>query len=94
MLRDGTLGELLEVISKLPESDDHTSDVEKGLVDFDAAIPTYNEFAEVSQPGKSAFYFPTSLVTSEFTSILQFRFTAIDTVGANKINTTSLQSQA
>lgn len=82
------------MISKLSESDNHTSDVEKGLVDFEAAIPSYNEFAEVSQPSKSAFYFPTSLVTSEFTPVLQFRFTAIDTVGANKINPTPLQSQA
>jgi hypothetical protein len=82
------------VISKLSEGDNHTSDVEKGLVGFERAIPTHNELAKVPQPGKSAFYFPTPLVTSEFTSILQFRLTAIETVGANKINPTSPQSQA
>jgi hypothetical protein len=61
------------------------------IIDSNITIPSDNEPAIISQPGKSSFDFPAAFVTSQFASVVIFLSFIVAPVRANQLDTSLSQ---
>jgi hypothetical protein len=85
------LSERLEAISQVVASDEQTSDMHKGPVDFDTPVPADNYSPVVAQPGEGSFNFPSLPVATKNSAVLCFRSLPILPMGGNQLNAASFE---
>src|SRR6185437_7325543 len=73
----------LEAVSQVSESDDEAGDMEKGVIHQQGAVVTHDQPAEIAQPGKGAFDFPTLAVAAQRPAILGGWFGSVAAVRAD-----------
>lgn len=61
--------------------------MEESLIRLNASVPSHNEPAVVSQPGKGALHLPSAAVSSQHTSILSSGSFSIGFMRGNQMNT-------
>ena len=76
---------LLEAVSKLPQSNNKTSDMEKSLINTDKTFVSNHKPTEITYPSKGTFDFPSFLISPKFASILKFLFFTVFSMRADKI---------
>jgi hypothetical protein len=64
--------EVLEAISKAPETNNDSSELYEGEIVFVVDVVSGFNTAEVLKPGEEALYFPSSLVAAKSSSILSW----------------------
>src|SRR5579862_2841101 len=66
--------------------------MKKSGIALDITVITDDQATEVAQPGKSAFHFPASFVSSERSSILGGGLNAVGPVRANQLNAAAFET--
>src|SRR6185437_10649355 len=81
----------LEAVSQVSESDDEAGDMEKGVIHQQGAVVTHDQPAEIAQPGKGAFDFPTLAVAAQRPAILGGWFGSVAAVRADQLDVAGLE---
>ena len=82
---------LLELISKLPHSDDEARDVKKGFVYSGQSFISDDQGSEIDQPREGPFYFPSSSVSFHDAILLFVGVFSVFPVRSNQVNSANSQ---